>query len=175
MQKLCRSWILVLLFIGILFSAIETKAQIPNNLSNIKSGQITDAQLMQFLQQAQSSGMTEDQLLQEFKKRGLPDSEIEALVNRIRLITGVSLEIGSEKEDMTDAKDSKSSTRKYKGGNTPFKIPAKPSRVFGSDLFSSADPFFVPNLKIATPGVIFWVLMMSCNWIFMAITYQTKN
>jgi protein involved in polysaccharide export with SLBB domain len=52
---------------------------------------------------------------------------------------------------MDEKKDGKSSTRKYKGDSKPFKIPAKPSRVFGADLFSSADPGFMPNLKIATP------------------------
>jgi protein involved in polysaccharide export with SLBB domain len=123
---------------------------LPTNLSNVRASQISDAQLMQFLQQAQSSGMTEDQLMQEFKKRGLPDSELEALVNRIKLMTGVELSAGDDM-DMDDKKEGKSSTRKYKGESKPFRIPAKPSRVFGADLFSSADPAFVPNLKIATP------------------------
>jgi protein involved in polysaccharide export with SLBB domain len=105
---------------------------------------------MQFLQQAQSSGMTEEQLMQEFKRRGLPESEMEALVNRIKLMTGVELSAG-EDEEMGEKKEGKSATRKYKGESKPFKIPAKPSRVFGADLFSSADPVFIPNLKIATP------------------------
>jgi protein involved in polysaccharide export with SLBB domain len=151
MRNLVRVWLIVLVVLCTTFPTINANAQIPTNLSNIKSSQITDAQLMQFLQQAQSTGMTEEQLLQEFKRRGLPEAEMESLVNRIRLMTGVSLEMGNEKEDMTDAKDTKSNTRKYKGGSTPFKIPAKPSRVFGADLFASADPVFVPNLRIATP------------------------
>jgi protein involved in polysaccharide export with SLBB domain len=151
MQNLVRTCMLVLMVNFMIFSSFDANAQIPSNLSNIKSSQITDAQLMQFLQQAQSTGMTEDQLLQEFKRRGLPEAEIEALVNRIRLMTGVSLEMGGAKDDVADAKDTKSSSRKYKGASTPFKIPAKPSRVFGADLFAYADPVFVPNLKIATP------------------------
>jgi protein involved in polysaccharide export with SLBB domain len=44
-----------------------------------------------------------------------------------------------------------SNKRTYKGDYTQFKMPEKPSRVFGSELFSGVDPIFVPNLKIATP------------------------
>jgi protein involved in polysaccharide export with SLBB domain len=142
---------LVLMVISMIFSTVDANAQIPSNLSNIKSSQITDAQLMQFLQQAQTNGMTEDQLLQEFKRRGLPDAETEALVNRIRLMSGVSLEVNSEKDVINDPKDAKPSVRKYKGGNTTLKTSSITSRVFGADLFASADPVFVPNLKIATP------------------------
>lgn len=150
MRNLMKPFLLLCLTLGLTLATNHVKAQLPTNLSNIKANQITDAQLMQFLQQAQSSGMTEDQLMQEFKKRGLPDSELESLVNRIKLMTGVELSADNE-EGMEDKKDGKSSTRKYKGESKPFKIPAKPSRVFGADLFSSADPMFVPNLKIATP------------------------
>jgi hypothetical protein len=45
-------------------------SQIPSDLSKIKSSQITDAQLMQFVQQAQSSGMSEAELMAEFQKKG---------------------------------------------------------------------------------------------------------
>ena len=150
MQKIMKPLLLLWLTIGLTFTFNQLKAQLPSNLSNVRASQITDAQLMQFLQQSQSSGMTEDQLLQEFKRRGLPDAELETLVNRIKLMTGVELS-ASEDIEMGEKKDGKSSTRKYKGESKTFKIPVKPSRVFGADLFSSADPVFIPNLKIATP------------------------
>jgi protein involved in polysaccharide export with SLBB domain len=123
-------------------------AQIPADLSKIKSSQITDAQLNQFLQQAQSSGMTEGDLLQEFQKRGMPESEIQAIVDRIKMMTGVDL---SASESPADNKESANNKRKFKGETQKFRMPEKPSRVFGAELFSGVDPFFVPNLKIATP------------------------
>jgi len=61
--------LLLWLTLGLTFAVNQAKAQLPTNLSNVRASQISDAQLMQFLQQAQSSGMTEDQLMQEFKKR----------------------------------------------------------------------------------------------------------
>lgn len=150
MRKLMKSLLLVFLILGLTISFNQANAQLPTNLSAIRANQISDTQLMQFLQQAQSSGMTEDQLMQEFKRRGLPESELEALVNRIKLMTGVELN-AKDLVEIDDNKDGKSSNRKYKGESRPFKIPARPSRVFGADLFSSADPVFIPNLKIATP------------------------
>lgn len=125
------------------------QAQIPTDLSRIKSSQITDAQLMQFVQQAQSSGMTETELMAEFQKKGLPESELQALAVRLKGLMGANQTM----ETSTTEAGSKvqSNKRTYKGDFSQFKMPEKPSRVFGSELFSGVDPVFVPNLKIATP------------------------
>lgn len=137
---------ILLIILGILPDLIY--AQIPADLSKIKSSQITDAQLSQFLQQAQAAGLTEAELLQEFQKRGLPESEIQAIVSRIKMMTGVDL---SANEPSADNKETSSNKRKFKGETQKFRMPEQPSRVFGAELFSGNDPFFVPNLKIATP------------------------
>ena len=125
------------------------QAQIPSDLSRIKSSQITDAQLMQFVQQAQSSGMTEAELMSEFQKKGLPDAELQALAARLKGLMGSSQAIEST-SDVSGGK-ALSNKRTYKGDYTQFKMPEKSSRVFGSELFSGVDPLFVPNLKLATP------------------------
>lgn len=125
----------------------EAQIQLPTDLSRIKSAQITDAQLMQFIQQAEAAGADEADLMQEFQKRGLPESEIQALSTRVKALMGSS---PSKSSSMQDEKSS-GSKRMYKGEMTEFKRPEKPSRVFGSELFSGVDPLFVPNLKIATP------------------------
>lgn len=150
MRNLMKPFILFWLTIGLTFLMNSANAQLPSNLSSVRASQIPDAQLMQFLQQAQSSGMTEEQLMQEFKRRGLPESELEILVGRIKMMTGVELSASTDLS-MDDKNEGKSTGRKFKGDGKLFRIPSKPSRVFGADLFSSADPVFVPNLKIATP------------------------
>lgn len=129
----------LLISLGILPGLVN--AQIPADLSKIKSSQITDAQLTQFLQQAQAAGLTEGELLQEFQKRGLPESEIQAIVSRIKMMTGVDL---SEDEPLSDSKESTSTKRKFKGDAQKFRMPEQPSRVFGAELFSGADPFLYP-------------------------------
>ncbi len=125
---------------------ISAYAQVPADLSKMKANQITDAQLMQFVQQAQTSGMSEAELLQQFQQRGLPESEIQLLAARVKSIMPSQIE-----STPSDNQKNQSNKRVYKGEETIFKIPEVKSRVFGADLFSSADPLFVPNLKIATP------------------------
>jgi len=134
--------VLVILFLGngLLY------AQIPTDLTRVRSSQITDAQLMQFIQQAQSSGMSEAEMMAEFQKKGLPEAEIQALAARVK---GLSPGAVANKEPNTP--EAPTTKRQYKGENNALSAKAVPSKVFGSELFSSADPLFVPNLKIATP------------------------
>jgi protein involved in polysaccharide export with SLBB domain len=145
MRKFSKIIVLFMLFMGNNY----LYAQIPSDLSRIKSSQITDAQLMQFVQQAQSSGMSEAELMADFQKKGLPDAELQALAARLKGLMGASQNM----EPVGDGAGSKvqSNKRSYKGEFSQFKIPEKPSRVFGSELFSGVDPLFVPNLKLATP------------------------
>ena len=133
-----QTFLRFLFFVALGIVPHMVNAQIPADLSKIKTSQITDAQLNQFLQQAQSSGMTEGDLLQEFQKRGLPESEIQAIVSRIKMMTGVDL---SANEPLADTKESSSTKRKFKGETQKFRMPEKPSRVFGAELFSGIDPF----------------------------------
>ena len=139
----------ILVFILAITTFGIAQAQIPSDLSRIKSSQITDAQLMQFVQQAQSSGMTETELMAEFQKKGLPEAELQALAGRLKGLMGANQNMETS---TTDAGSKvQSNKRAYKGEFSQFKMPEKPSRVFGSELFSGVDPVFVPNLKIATP------------------------
>ncbi len=139
----------ILVFILAITTFGIAQAQIPSDLSRIKSSQITDAQLMQFVQQAQSSGMTETELMAEFQKKGLPEAELQALAGRLKALMGANQNMETS---TTDAGSKvQSNKRTYKGEFSQFKMPEKPSRVFGSELFSGVDPVFVPNLKIATP------------------------
>ena len=141
-----KVFVLVICFLGNGF----VYAQIPSDLSKIRSSQITDAQLMQFIQQAQSSGMSEADVIADFQKKGLPDAELQALAARVKGLVGATTGAGNENNQKNVA-ETVSSKRQYKGESNAQALPTKASRVFGAELFSSADPLFVPNLKIATP------------------------
>jgi protein involved in polysaccharide export with SLBB domain len=93
--------------------------------------------------------MTETELMAEFQKKGLPEAELQALAGRLKGLMGGSQPM----ESTSDAAGGKiiSNKRTYKGDFTQFSLPARASRVFGSELFSGVDPVFIPNLKIATP------------------------
>jgi protein involved in polysaccharide export with SLBB domain len=135
-----------LLFIFLILIAFQTYSQLPADMRNIKASQISDQQLQQIAQQFQSSGMTEADLMQQLQSRGLPEAEITTLVGRIKAMTGV----GGAGESVA-AESSTGAKRTFKGEMTVFKAPEVKSKVFGAELFSGANPMFVPNLKIATP------------------------
>jgi len=125
--------------------ATNSFSQLPADMRNIKASQIPEQQLQQIAQQFQSSGMSEADLMQQLQSRGLPETEITALVARIKGLTGGTTASEGGTEAATGAK------RTFKGEMTVFKAPEVKSKVFGAELFSGANPMFVPNLKIATP------------------------
>lgn len=142
-KTLCRK--LLLLPILFLITATQALAQLPADMSGIRASQITDEQLQQFVRQAESSGMSEAQLMQEFQRRGLPASEMQALAARVRGLSGGAPTPTGSAEAGGDSK------RTYKGEATAAPQETTKSRVFGAELFSSANPLFVPNLKVPTP------------------------
>ena len=131
-------------------------AQVPSDLSSVKASQIKDAQLMQMIKQAESSGLTEAEMMQELKRRGMPESEIEALSNRVKLLMpgNSSTQTGSSSNNSSTTTTSGQYKRSYKGDlkkiSDTDSIEEK-SRVFGAELFKGVNPLFVPNLKLATP------------------------
>ena len=139
-----RSLVVILM---IVLAINNVQGQLPQDLSKVKSAQISDAQLSQFLQQAQTSGMSEAELMKELQKRGLPDVEIQELASRLKsmLPSAGNSVFGDENSRVV------SNRRSFKGDLTPSLPEVKKSLIFGADLFSGADPLFVPNLKIATP------------------------
>ena len=80
----CLRCLLILLFCFVTFTL---SAQIPTDLSNVKASQITDAQLQQYLNQAKAAGLTQDQLESELLRRGLPQTELTELKNRIQQLS----------------------------------------------------------------------------------------
>jgi hypothetical protein len=135
-------------FIAALLLTVATQSysQLPADMRNIKASQISDQQLQQIAQQVQSSGMTENDLMQQLQQRGLPESEIQTLMSRIKALSG-GVEGGMEGAGATTT----GTKRSFKGEMTIFKAPEVKSKVFGVELFSGSNPKFVPNLKIATP------------------------
>ena len=127
---------------------LVVQAQLPADLSKIRSAQITDDQLFQFVQKAQSSGQSQDDILAELKQRGLPDAELSTLSDRLANLLGAdntqtntgALTTGQPKRNLADATKQKPVTT------------AVTSKVFGAELFSGTSPMFVPNLNIATPA-----------------------
>ena len=139
---------LLLLFGACFILTVNSVAQLPADLSKIKSSQISDQQLTQIAQQAKNSGQSEQAVLQDLKQRGLPDTEIQALGARISGLMQTKGAEGNTTLESPVSKDRKLTTPTT-ASESREKKPS--SKVFGSELFQEASPIFAPNLSIATP------------------------
>ncbi|WP_345230782.1 SLBB domain-containing protein [Olivibacter ginsenosidimutans] len=128
------------------------------DLSSINVDELSDSQIMGFLQQAESSGLSESQLMQMAKARGMSTEQLEKLQDRIS-----KLEAKNGTSNATEmGLQNRKSVRKINGDTDSLADPLKKidtlpkqdslrSRIYGADLFFNAHPVFEPNLTIATP------------------------
>lgn len=135
MKKISHLFSIVLFF---LLLTIETNAQLPNDMRNVKAAQITDAQLQDFVQKASASGLSEAQVIQEFSKRGMAATEIDILKKRMSS-TNTNVANPIVPTERTVAKPAVSYI-----GNTA-------GLIFGSELFNTPNLSFEPDLRIPTP------------------------
>jgi protein involved in polysaccharide export with SLBB domain len=97
--------------------------------------------------------MSESAIMEQLRQKGLPASEVDAFTTRINGLMSAQNKIKTEenkqgKLDRTNSKESDNNQAENEGSET---ATGTSSKVFGSELFSSAKPIFVPNLNIATP------------------------
>jgi protein involved in polysaccharide export with SLBB domain len=146
-MKLYRSLILFLLLTIGPFLAM---AQIPSDLSKVKSVQISDAQLQQLLDRAKSSGISPVELETELTRRGLPPEELADLKLRIQMMDTTTVRV--QDPELTDPSVPSRSLTKPRRTAAQLFEPEKPaSRIFGADLFSNSNLSFEPDLRIPTP------------------------
>lgn len=137
--------------------AQNNQQSIPQNLSNINVDELSDNQIIQILQQGQSAGLTDQQLLQQAQIRGMSPDQVQLLQKRIILIRKSNSSSNTQKD--TDSSYVQSRKLNYKLADT---IPDTLIRsrvlftnlqpkIFGADLFKNKGLSFEPNLKLATP------------------------
>jgi protein involved in polysaccharide export with SLBB domain len=138
----------VLIVVWVLgFLIFSVSAQLPADLSTVKSSQLSNDQLFSLIKQGEASGQSQEDLLRDLKARGLPEAEISELTNRVsQLMRQQSIADGGSSLNNTQ-------TVRKRNPNSQAIVPRNPSTslVFGAELFSEASSLFVPNLSIATP------------------------
>ena len=126
-------------------------AQMPSDLSRVKSSQISDDQLQQYLNQAKANGLTPNQLEAELLRRGLPSSEMEELKLRIQQLE-TSYAAGADTLTTTSSTNGRRSINKNsKIQYESLESIKSRSRIFGSELFSNTNLTFEPDLRMPTP------------------------
>jgi protein involved in polysaccharide export with SLBB domain len=137
----------LLIFLSFALPMARSVAQ-SGGLPSAKVSQMSDQQIMQLWQQAQKSGMSENDAMSLLVKRGLPTSEVNTFKKRLLQVQGS----GKSKTGgpLSLVKDS---SNFLKDSSWMGEVPSikKANRNYGFDFFSNPDPSFTPNLRIATP------------------------
>ncbi len=150
--------------IGVLMIlAVPLQAQTPNpqDFSNVRVDDLSDAQIRQFMNQVKSSGLGEDQLEQVAAAKGMSNTEIAKLRQRIQRIKRQESQSPRRQEtsrevNMPDEEKStvKSPVQKEEEEVQPELTEEQQrirERLFGAALFANSNLTFEPNLRLATP------------------------
>ncbi len=123
----------------------------PNDLSQVRVDELSDEQLLAYLRQAESMGLSGEQLGQMARQRGMPATEVARLQERLAELSTATLASPRSVQ-------SKEIRQERRLVDSVVTQPAKPDtandgalKVFGASLFQGATALFEPNLRLATP------------------------
>jgi protein involved in polysaccharide export with SLBB domain len=145
--------VLFVLFV-ILFCSNQLHAQNSlfetQDLSHTNIDDYSDSQLLGFYNKAVEAGITESQLYKMVAQRGLPESEIVKLRERLGSISGKDLNnpTQNEQEKTSEVPHPYDTT----GLNKNRQNFQNDQSIFGSELFTSNSLVFEPNLRIPAPA-----------------------
>jgi protein involved in polysaccharide export with SLBB domain len=147
-MKTCKA-LAVVIILGILFlfnPASDVYAQITTNtdLSSVKVDDLTDAQVLEFMNKASMSGLSETELEATAEAQGMPVSEISKLKTRIAKIKSSP----DLQEDNTDQINNDNTSPIIDNDNTAVSTN---KNIFGFSLFTTTTLSFEPSTNIATP------------------------
>jgi len=152
------TFLLSILFLVLISHGRLLAQSLPNDLSNIDVNQLTDSQIQDMLNQAQTAGLSDDQLVQMAQSRGLSGSQaqlLQARITTIRKNNGTGSRGSGKGYDTSAYKNTRDTSYKIDTiGRFKRKFDLYESlkpKIFGSDLFKNSNTTFIPNLKIATP------------------------
>ncbi|MCE7995881.1 MAG: polysaccharide biosynthesis protein [Roseivirga sp.] len=125
------------------------------DLTTIKVDDLSDEQLINYMQQAEASGYTQEQLEAFARQRGLPEVEIAKLrrrVSQLKLAMGQNSN-GVNATGMRAPLDMTEEEVFGRLANSDLNNPldSEEPMIFGFDLFKSDNLNFSPNLNIPTP------------------------
>src|SRR5690554_6258132 len=158
-HKLMRSLVIGLfLFGGTVLTEPVVQAQSLPDFTSIKVDDLSDAQLEELVRRATESGLTEAELLQMARLRGVPTIELEKLRKRIEALdlqgAGARSSGEASKREPRRQMDFNEITQGLFRMQDNFEVDEEQERYFGMNLFynKSRRLTFEPNLNLATPS-----------------------
>lgn len=154
MNKL--NFLIVLIVFTIICSSVKMVSAQTNlqNVSSINVDDVSDQQIIQLLQQAQSAGLSDTELIQQAQNRGMNAVQAQKLQLRLQAIRSKSADARSYRADSTTNQGRQLNYRLDSLGSTSKKrnfFEGLKPRIFGADIFKNKNGSFEPNLKLATP------------------------
>ena len=122
------------------------------DLSQIKIDELSNDQLISFYNKAIGSGITESQLYKMAAERGLPESEITKLKERLQHINSDKKSFQKSDESQEDETSQQPHLYDTTGQSLPLQKFKNDETIFGSELFTTNSLVFEPNLRIPAPA-----------------------
>jgi protein involved in polysaccharide export with SLBB domain len=123
-----------------------------NDLTNINIDSYSDDQLADMVKRASDSGISETQLYKILADKGLPQTEITKLKERIAFITNNENLNGQEASRPASGKDNLGRISDSSSYRIPMQKFKTDDTIFGSELFTTGGQVFEPNLRIPAPA-----------------------
>jgi protein involved in polysaccharide export with SLBB domain len=112
-----------------------------------KAEDVSDGQLRDMIQKAQSAGMSDEQIRQTAISKGMDPAEVDKLQSRISIIRTAKDANASNPDKIVEDKKKvdikKTTSAKINQGSGP--------QIFGAEYFNNANLTFEPNLRIPPP------------------------
>ncbi|MBW3467534.1 capsule biosynthesis protein [Arthrospiribacter ruber] len=129
------------------------------DIASVKVDELSDSQIRELVKRAEESGISDVELVQMAKLRGLPEAEAEKLERRIQDLqlsstSSRSRATASKREPRRQVDLSEISRNLFQYQRDGLAdLEDRPNEIFGSDLFYNKNRrlSFEPNLNIATP------------------------
>lgn len=128
------------------------------NLATINVDDLSDEQILSYIQQAEGSGYTEAQLEAFARQRGMPASEIAKLRRRVESlrVTGIQQNQGLKDQATVGGRRQLVMSEadifgKLANSENKSKLTEMQRKIYGYELFQSDNLTFAPNLNIPTP------------------------
>jgi len=147
--------ILSIFFFIILTKAVSVQGQVSSqSLQNVNVNELSDAQILQLLQQGGAAGLSDSEILVQAQARGMSADQVQALQRRMADVRKRDLS-GNKVSDSTQQQGSRqlnygSDTSIRRDVHSDIYDALRP-KIFGADLFRNKNISFEPNLKLATP------------------------
>ncbi len=127
-----------------------------SDLSNFSADKLSDAEIRKYMEQAESSGYTEEQIEIGLLSRGIPQAEVDKLKIRMAKLNSGRAIGGNTSLDRTRVSSTQSEGASTLAGISLNKLGSnadleKQMRVFGYKLFNSEVLTFETNLNVPTP------------------------